>query len=147
MFEGVWRHPWCCSKRSFTGTWKLFYHPKLFGKQELDIVMSHLKNEVFSRHARHYCCSYYKLITVVERTLWSFLSEVHHEWRKTSQLSAVVHHFPPGAEVDVPAIYQKHNKSSWTAQVSCKWSIDKQNNKSNLSTAEFQSGVILMQAE
>lgn len=85
----------------------MFHHPEIFGKQELDILMSHLKNEVFSTHARRYCCSYHKLPLSKELS-----DPFHDKGLKTSQLSAVVHHFTPGADVGVPALYQEHIKSS-----------------------------------
>lgn len=53
----------------------------------------------------NYCCPKNSMILFV-------ISLFHHKGLKTSQLSAVVHRFTPEAEVDVPALYQEHIKSS-----------------------------------
>lgn len=82
-------------------------------KQEIDIVlMSHLKNRVLSRHAMHYCCSYHIYHYPKSSLILGDQNPFNHKGLKTLQLSTVVHHFPPGAEMDVPILYQEHIKSS-----------------------------------
>lgn len=57
MLEGVWRHSRHCSKRSSTAN---CFTTLNSNKQELNTVfLSHLENEVFYRHAKHYYYYYH----------------------------------------------------------------------------------------
>ena len=75
------------------------------------MFMSHLDNEVFSRHAKHYYYYYHSYHCLKNSLILGDKSPFQRKGLKTLQLSPTLQNFPPGVEVDVPAPYQERVKS------------------------------------